>query len=213
MLKLYGMGIIKLKPHIQHHVPDSMEEWDLVANCFSAERAHKVPKAFGHHCKRGGRQYMVGVLNRSVNMIFASIDKTPLQPIYLESCAPMPSLRTALQHLRPDLGFDTRASRFISTEYGRFKSKDLVLIKECTGDAFVAEAIFFASNSLECMSENLYAVCYTRYVKVGEGTWAATEKVDMCNASCLRAALPFKLAGVDRLILKPIFPRIPGLRV
>ena len=95
LLKLYSIRIVKLKPHIQHHVPESMEEWGVVANCFSAERAHQIPKAFGHHCKRGGRQYMVGVLNRSINMVLGSIHKTPLQPIYLEGCEPMPSLRTA----------------------------------------------------------------------------------------------------------------------
>ena len=80
-----------------------------------------------------------------------------------------------------------------------------------TGDALVGKAHFFASNSFG-ISQRFYAVCYTPYVKIGEATWAPLCELHICDASCIRGSLCF-LRTAETAALKPIFPRLPGLRV
>ena len=207
-LVLYGVGILKIKPHLLYHILDSIDEFGVAPNCFCAERNHQAPKSFAMSCQLKGARYELNILRRSVLHTMKAFKNSKFVGTYLVDGRPAPWLQESLLNIDPNFGTDIEVSESMKTERGLFSKGDLVLVVG-GGHASIGAAMFFICGQT-LRSTLHYFVTFMLYVKVGGDSWASTGSMLTCPSTCLVASLPY-LENPGTNVVQPLLPCIPGL--
>ena len=174
---------MKIKPHLVFHILDSIEEWQMIASCWTLEREHVLTRRIGQYIDRNGHNYELGLLRRAIYTTINDKRYSILtRPTTLIGPTETPGAHDLLVQVIPDIGEHVEASTKMRTEYGSITKGDLILLANEANECAVGMAQFFA-RAARSDSSHIHLICFTPRRLCRSDANAANSPSDQSNAS------------------------------
>ena len=201
-LKLYGAGVLKVKPHLMLHVPGQFKLHEVNFSCFPMERKHKTANKAG--ARQSGMHFQLGILRVCCREQLHQIQEHPAQKFYLlEPCFEASALEPILPSVAGLLPGTPSASKSMQTGCGVVKV-GFVLLFVVGGRQVIGVAQCFASCSRPVGLDLRYLALVSRCDEVSPGAFAPTSQLMLVDASDLKAVLAYGQSGGNKI--RPLLP-------
>jgi hypothetical protein len=131
VMVLYGTQAIRVKTHLSYHIPESLQKWGVLLDCFSCERRNRLLKAACTHVQ-GHARVEKSIIERLVLDLVHNVCKSKCQPYCLMGVvSQQPALISEFRHLG-NVSTVT-IGKWLSTPCGAVKKGTVFAIKWSNG--------------------------------------------------------------------------------
>ena len=186
--RLYGVNYVKIKPHLQMHVPRQRKRFETTATCFPLERKHKTVQLIGK--TSWSWQFEHCALRTFVREFFDDWISADLIEYELKNPRKEPGLRNLLSQMyQCEVALGTvHASSSMQTPLTHVHAGDLILLKSSAGPSVVKAASFARCVVLGRL---VHVILGTAYQAVNKLQWRPMNTIECFRCEDLVAVLPW----------------------